>query len=191
MIMSDDDLLDELLDRWEAFQDEGCPLQELLPAVPERLLDEFQRRRMALQRMDPFLENAPAPTQDWEEGFEPFPGYRLVRPIARGGSSEVWEAVGPGGLPLALKLIPNDHRGVTRTELGSIEAVRHPHLLAVNGAWTIGDGTGLAEWNRDASNAGRAINTPFCECHVTKLVRNCWMERSKANPARPAHYRGG
>lgn len=73
---------------------------------------------------------------EFRPGDEPVPGYRLVARRGTGATGVVWEAVGPGGFPSALKIT---RLGAKRShELGSLDLVRglrHAHLLPVFGAW--------------------------------------------------------
>jgi tetratricopeptide (TPR) repeat protein len=67
------------------------------------------------------------------------PGYRLIARIGQGGSADVWKARGPGGFPLALKLIPLATTDAA-AELAALELlreVRHPNLITVFGAWQV------------------------------------------------------
>ena len=92
-----------------------------------------------------------------QPGAELVPGYRLIERVGAGGAGEVWCAEGPGGLPVALKLVRLACKlgGRELDNLRILRAVRHPNLLAYFGAWTTDDlliiGMELAEcslWDR-------------------------------------------
>ncbi len=64
-------------------------------------------------------------------------GYTLVKRIGRGSFGEVWQATGPGDIPLAMKIIPME-RGLDVVELRSLNLfknIHHPHLLTIFGFW--------------------------------------------------------
>src|SRR5436190_7551445 len=68
-----------------------------------------------------------------EVGAEPVPGYRLVRKLGQGGFGEVWEALAPGQVRVALKFIRLD-ASRANPELRAFEIIRdirHPHLLDI------------------------------------------------------------
>jgi len=72
------------------------------------------------------------------DGLEPFPGYRLYRPLGSGGFGTVWEARNPRGRPLALKFLPCDAQRSTAQEIRALQAVRqlrHPHLIRIDQVW--------------------------------------------------------
>ena len=64
-------------------------------------------------------------------------GYKLISVIGQGGAGEVWKAEGPGGMPVALKMVPLSH-GLAPKEIRALEmfkTIRHSHLLSIFGYW--------------------------------------------------------
>jgi serine/threonine protein kinase, bacterial len=73
-----------------------------------------------------------------QEGWEPFPGYRLTRFLGRGGWGEVWRATRPDGPDLALKFLPCDSQLAAAQEVRGLQAIRHlrhPHLIHIEQIW--------------------------------------------------------
>jgi serine/threonine protein kinase len=69
---------------------------------------------------------------------EPFPGYRLVRFIGRGGWGEVWRAEQADGTPAALKFLPCDSQLAAAQEIRALQSIRqlqHPHLIRTDRIW--------------------------------------------------------
>src|SRR5262245_8633066 len=65
---------------------------------------------------------------------EPVPGYRLVKFLGRGNFGEVWQARGPGGIYVALKVINLGRREGLKEfkSLQLIKSVHHPNLMPIN-----------------------------------------------------------
>ncbi len=85
-------------------------------------------------------------------------GYVLEERIGVGGYGEVWRAIGPGGLPKAVKILHGQHDGPQAdAELKSLErmrALRHPFLISIERIEVIDDRliivTELAEGSLEA-----------------------------------------
>jgi serine/threonine protein kinase len=178
--MPTEDPVELLLDRWDSAlgADPQADLDVFIGAEGSQLDDtqraRFRSRAEALARINRNLGNAVALSSgpfpgsdssrpndsgpsDFTPGMQPVPGYTLDSRIGKGGFGEVWRATGPGGMPVALKII--SRRGETRrTELKSLEnikGVRHPHLLAVTAYWEHGDRLFIASELADGTLLGR------------------------------------
>ncbi|MGP0066665.1 MAG: hypothetical protein ACLQGP_24130 [Isosphaeraceae bacterium] len=68
-----------------------------------------------------------------EAGAEPVPNYTLVRLLGRGGFGEVWEAMAPGRVRVALKFIRlnTEQAGPELRAFEVVRDIRHTHLLDI------------------------------------------------------------
>src|SRR5207253_9419057 len=70
-------------------------------------------------------------------------GYRLEKRIGSGSFGEVWRAIAPGGVPVAIKIIarPLDHE-LAQRELQALELIKrlsHPYLVQTQAYWPLED----------------------------------------------------
>jgi serine/threonine protein kinase/formylglycine-generating enzyme required for sulfatase activity len=86
------------------------------------------------------------PQEHWvatSGGVLPVGGYTLRKCIGRGQFGEVWQAVAPGGVEVAIKVIFRPlHHAEAKRELDSLEAIkslRHPFLLRTQAFWSLQD----------------------------------------------------
>src|SRR5438132_5973429 len=86
------------------------------------------------------------PQEHWvatSGGVLPVGGYTLRKCIGRGQFGEVWQAVAPGGVEVAIKVIFRPlHHAEAKRELDSLEAIkslRHPFLLRTQAFWSLAD----------------------------------------------------
>jgi len=73
-----------------------------------------------------------------EQGDEPIAGYSLDAYLGQGGFGEVWRATGPGGVPVALKIIHDLDRKKGGKELRALQLLKrigHPNLVPLTGFW--------------------------------------------------------
>src|SRR5690606_31770246 len=84
----------------------------------------------------------------FRKGDEPVLGYRLEQFLGRGQFGDVWLAIAPGKLRVALKFIDlsgkqglKEFKGVQR-----VREIRHPHLMSITALWMLDhDGNVLSD----------------------------------------------
>ncbi len=139
---------------WPSPEDDDPGAFEVIPRLGPADLEAMGREMVRLGV--PTVEEsrpqgrlgAAHPNEQIEPGGEPVPGYRLVERLGAGASGEVWKAIGPGGIAVALKVIrlgeeedrrpDSSIRRARRDGLRSLELmrdVRHANLLTLFGAW--------------------------------------------------------
>ena len=70
-------------------------------------------------------------------GDQPIPGYQLARLLGEGGFGVVWKAIGPGRIPVALKIINLGRKqGLKEFKaLALIKSIHHPNLVPIHSFW--------------------------------------------------------
>src|SRR3954470_9750829 len=75
-----------------------------------------------------------------KKGEEPYPGYRLVQFLGRGGWGEVWKAVRlADNACFALKFLTSDSQLAASQEIRALQAIRqlsHPNLVRIEQVWS-------------------------------------------------------
>jgi serine/threonine protein kinase, bacterial len=75
-----------------------------------------------------------------KKGEEPYPGYRLVQFLGRGGWGEVWKAIRLADEAcFALKFLPSDSQIASSQEIRGLQGIRllnHPNLVRIEQVWS-------------------------------------------------------
>lgn len=134
-----EDQLDDLLDRWESYLDQGIeksPLQLAGEDFP--YLGELSNRMNRLRGLRWIRSSSQNPEAHyWAKGDEPVPGFRLDQPLGRGGFGEVWRATDPKGDFVAIKFVSWTEK-LAESEWNALQAIkeiRHPNLISIVGVW--------------------------------------------------------
>jgi serine/threonine protein kinase len=78
---------------------------------------------------------------DLPESFDPDPflqpDYKAIEFLGEGSLGKVWRGEGPGGVPVAIKILLNrlSDQDEARQKLHSLEVVKHPYLLQIFNYW--------------------------------------------------------
>jgi len=117
----------------------------------------------------------------YSKGDEPVPGYRLIGPLGRGGFGEVWKANGPGGIPVAIKIISLSARHGFK-ELRAIQRVkliRHPNLIPIIAFW-------LKDQAGNILDEALAVNAEYIDPTRSTLPRGELTDTKQPRQDQPA-----
>jgi len=144
-----DPILQKILQEWEQARlaGNGISIEQLCAQHPE-ISQQIKLQIQNLSEMDWLNYGARQkhfPASDGKAknsillllGEDVINGYKLISVIGQGGAGEVWKAEGPGGMPVALKMVPISH-GLAPKEIRALEMfknIRHSHLLSIFGYW--------------------------------------------------------
>ncbi|MBI3410329.1 MAG: serine/threonine protein kinase [Planctomycetes bacterium] len=77
---------------------------------------------------------------DLRQGAEPYPGYRLVHFLGKGGWGQVWKVKRlADGKHLAVKFLASQSQLASAQEIRALQAIRqlrHPHILQMEQVWS-------------------------------------------------------
>lgn len=117
-------------------------------------------------------------------GDQPVPGYRLVKFLGRGGFGSVWMATGPGGIEVALKIIPlDDKKGFKEFRaIHMMKNVRNAHLIPILGFWLKDSGGNIFDDNAESDSVvlkGKATELIIAMGLGEKSLMDCLDECKK------------
>lgn len=124
-----------------------------------------------------------------EPNREIVPGHKLVSLIGRGAYGEVWQALAPGRLPIALKIIKDLDRasGRGRQEFRALEIIQNLHhqaLMELRAYWLLDrHGQAIPDELRGQANspvpATLVIATKLADMNLTQVLERYQQEEMK------------
>ncbi len=212
--MTDEERLEQLLDRWEQSQQPGSrPSPEEVCRDCPHLLESFRRRLRVLDRVDGFLQgkqallspvvpstrNGGTGTDDVPEDKAPageqilptVPGFEVLAKLGEGGMGVVYKARQEGlNRLVALKMVRRDVASAQalarfRGEAEAVARLQHPHVVAVH-AWGEQEGVPFLalEFCPGGSLHGKIRGRPQPSVEAARLVEKL------ARAVQAAHERG-
>lgn len=120
------------------------------------------------------------------DGIQIVPGYRLDRRLGKGGFGEVWRAIGPGKVPVAMKIIEAKGSVTGDREFRSLALLRdlrHPNLLPIQAFWLLDEDGEVIE-DDDPKPAKIVIAMLLAGKSLRQRLEECRGERMAGIPPR-------